>query len=280
MITKKVNVNSDLLIGGSDKEYWIRLPKSGFMFLHPKELITFGGKGKYLMTIQYSSDTDFNIFRFSNDRHNSIQTIDEKCLTAREWEAYFYKYKIEIYDTLGHKIVVPDAGEKIMNDKAEKPEDVILLHANKHSGDIQKDKKFDCEDNCPYCNDDVILIKPQYLLPVYDDIQWAKIYKNFKCLICGSEFWEVWTAYEDGYHFPDVDEDYFDEIGDYTDSYYDDRHDAYSADFDKAMKTGDLCLVDASYEHTIIELPLEVKVHILDLPYKYQYPIYRRSNNS
>ena len=36
-----------------------------------------------------------------------------------------------------------------MNDNKEKPEDIILECISKHSGDIKKDKKFDCEDNCP-----------------------------------------------------------------------------------------------------------------------------------
>jgi hypothetical protein len=277
-LNQKVKVNREChLIGETDKEYLIRLPKSDFMFLHPKDLISFGEKGKFLMTIQYSSDSCFNISRFSKERHNPIQVVDEKCLTSSEWEAYFYKYKIESYDTQGHKIVAPDEKEQIVNNKKEKPEDIILQNANKHSGDIQKDKKFDCENNCPYCNDDVINIEPQHVLPVYDDIEWADIYKYFKCLICGVEFWEHWTACSDNYYWPDDNEAYYDEFGDYTDLYYSDRHDAYCKDFDEAMKTGDLCLVDASYECTIIKLPFETKNRVSVLPNGYKYPIYRRS---
>ena len=45
---------------------------------------------------------------------------------------------------------------------------------------------------------------------------------------------------------------------------------------EEAMKTGDLWLVDASYHYTIIKLPFYEKEDIAELPYKYQYPIYKR----
>ena len=153
---------------------------------------------------------------------------------------------------------------------------IILKKSNIHHGDINKDSRFDCENNCPYCNNEVICIKPQYVFPNYEFIEWADIYKKFRCKLCGKEFWEVWYASVDKYYYPDDEADYFDEIGDYTDSYYNDRYDDYCGSFEKAVKTGDLCLVDASYQYTIIKFPFYEKEIVANLPYKYNYPIYRR----
>ncbi|MHC4782899.1 MAG: hypothetical protein ACYTE0_07585 [Planctomycetota bacterium] len=164
-----------------------------------------------------------------------------------------------------------------MNDKKNELRDIVLPYANKHTRDIHRDRKFDCENNCPYCNNEKICIQPQYVLPDYeDDIQWADIYIKFKCLICGGEFWELWTTCADNYHWSDDDGNYFDEYGDYTDLYYNDRYNAYCESFEEALKTGGLWLVDASYQHTIIKLPFYEKDAAADLPHKYQYPIYRR----
>ena len=161
-----------------------------------------------------------------------------------------------------------------MSFKDNQTEDVILTKANKHSGDINIDKQFYCKDNCPYCNGETICIKPQYVLPDYDDIAWADIYKNFKCNLCGKEFWEVWGAYVDNYYYPDDDGDYFDEIGDYTDAYYEDRQDAYCESFEQTVKTGYLETV-ALYKYTVIEPPVDEEEYISELSHKDNYPIYR-----
>ena len=161
-----------------------------------------------------------------------------------------------------------------MSCKENELEDEVLEIANVHHGDIKKDSKFKCKNNCPYCNDEVICIKLQYVLPVYDDITWADIYKNFKCKLCGKEFWEVWYANIDKYYYSDDEADYFDEIDDYTDAYYKDRQDAYCESFEQAIKTGYLGTV-ASYRYTVIEPPVDEEEYISELSHKDNYPIYR-----
>ena len=163
-----------------------------------------------------------------------------------------------------------------MSDKEVEIEDRILDVSNKHHGDINKDEFFDCENNCPYCNDEKICIKPQYILPVYEDIGQADIYKNYMCLLCGKEFWEAWYACEEDYCYPDDQNYYFDEFGDYTDAYYHEHFDAYCQSFQQAIESGNLEEV-ASYKYTMIDLPLYAeRKRISELRNKYNYPIYRR----
>ena len=162
-----------------------------------------------------------------------------------------------------------------MNDQLD---DITLPHANKHTGDVNDvHAKLYCKNNCPYCNDETICIKPQYISRDDEDIEWANIYKNFKCLICDNEFWEFWTCCEDDYYFDDDVWEYFNEIDDYTDLYYEDRHDAYCKSFNEAIRTGDLLLIDATYEYTMVELPCDIELYYdAEMNSENQYPIYRR----
>ncbi len=147
--------------------------------------------------------------------------------------------------------------------------ETMIIKANTHQGDISKDKKFDCESNCPYCNDKMVNIKLQYVLPVcddidcpspvYEDIHYAYLYKKYKCQICGKEFWEEWYANVDYYTYSDGSHpEYYDEIGDYTDVFYENRYGPYRKHFEEAIESGFLRIV-ASYMHTTIVSPVDEK---------------------
>ena len=154
-------------------------------------------------------------------------------------------------------------------------EDVVLTRANIHHGDLKKDKRFDCKDNCPYCNNEMICIKLQYVLPVYTNIKRAHIYKSFKCQVCGKEFWEVWYACEHNYYIPDDEDYYYNQVGYYTDAYYDERQDAYCQSFGQALETGDWEIV-ASYLYTVITPHVDEKKYISELSHKRSHTIFRR----
>ena len=160
----------------------------------------------------------------------------------------------------------------------EKKEDVILENASIHHGDIHKDDWFDCENNCPYCNNEVVYIKLRYVLPVYDSIAFAEIYRNFTCELCDKEFWEIWGASADNYFFSDDNDDYFNEFDDYTDAYYDDRYDAYCKAFEEAIKTGYVAIV-GSYRCTVITPPVDEIKFSSKLLENDKYPVYRSRNH-
>ena len=83
-----------------------------------------------------------------------------------------------------------------MNNVWPEPKDVVLKRANIHHSDITDEIELDCENNCPYCNDQVICIRPIgfYLQYYQGDMD---ILKRMKCLICSKEFWEIWGVFED-----------------------------------------------------------------------------------
>ena len=91
---KRVESRSNSLKGENYNEYLIKLPKSEFMFWHPKELVHFRGKKNYLMIISYEEGKYFHVFRNGKGKYNRDQVIDEMCLTTSMWEQYFCQYKV------------------------------------------------------------------------------------------------------------------------------------------------------------------------------------------
>ncbi len=128
-----------------------------------------------------------------------------------------------------------------------------MSEANRHSGDINFDTKFDCKNNCPYCNDYVIHIQ---LLSIYPSVNCLhyndEIYKKYICLRCGKEFWEVYYFINDG-------EDY----------------DWCIDVFELSRESGNMEDV-AEYICTILEKPQEEEQYLSELHPTYKYPGYRR----
>ena len=91
---KTVCANSNLIKREKNNKYLIKLPKSDFMFWHPKELVHLSGKNNYLMTISYSENAHVDVFCNGKGKYNRDQVIDEMHLTISEWEQYFYQYKV------------------------------------------------------------------------------------------------------------------------------------------------------------------------------------------
>ena len=167
-----------------------------------------------------------------------------------------------------------------MNNKDMELEDIVITKCNIHHGDIANDYKFDCENNCPYCNDQIICIKLQYVLPVSRNAEYDGSYKHFECQLCGKEFGEIWEANERDYYYPsDEDYDFSDDLDDYSDAYFEaylhERHNAFCHSYDQAIETGNLCTV-ALYKYTIITPTIYENKCYSELRNRHNYPIYRR----
>ena len=91
---KEIYTNSNLLKGEKSGKYLIKLPKSDFMFWHPKELVHLSGKKNYFMTINYDEGDYFHVFCNGKGKYNRDRVMDEMYLTTSEWEKYFYQYKV------------------------------------------------------------------------------------------------------------------------------------------------------------------------------------------
>ena len=89
MAMKKVSANSNLKKDETDKGYLIKLPKTDYLFWHPRELVSFSGKKDYLMTIHYSDNSLFTVFRYGRGLTTSKKIIEEKELSVAEFEEFF-----------------------------------------------------------------------------------------------------------------------------------------------------------------------------------------------
>lgn len=88
---KKVIANSNLIQAETPKAVLIKLPKSEFLFWHPAKCVRTDGKGGYRLSISYTDDFKFKIFRNGKGRYNSHEKIEEREITSKEFEAYFGK---------------------------------------------------------------------------------------------------------------------------------------------------------------------------------------------
>ena len=85
----RVSVNANLIQRRTERAVLIKLPKSEFRFWHPGKLVRQTGKNGYYMTISYTDDFEFNIFRTGNGKYNANEKIEERRLTGAEFEKYF-----------------------------------------------------------------------------------------------------------------------------------------------------------------------------------------------
>ena len=93
MAMKKVSANSNLKKDETGKEYLLKLPKTDYLFMHPIELVSFSGTNDYLMTIHYSEDSQFTIFRYGKGLTTSNTVIEKKEISVAKFEEYFNQHK-------------------------------------------------------------------------------------------------------------------------------------------------------------------------------------------
>lgn len=91
---KKVQANSNIVKCRKNNKYLIKLPKTKFSFLCPQEYVHFTGNNNGSVIIYYTDDTQIHAFRYGKGQDNSRQIIDERYMSAGEWEQYFYQYKV------------------------------------------------------------------------------------------------------------------------------------------------------------------------------------------
>lgn len=86
---KSVTANSNLIQAGTAKAMLIKLPKSDLKFWHPVKLVRTSGKDGYRMTVSYTDDFTFKAFRTGQGRYNFKDKIEERELSAAEFEKFF-----------------------------------------------------------------------------------------------------------------------------------------------------------------------------------------------
>ena len=86
---KNIVINSNNVVTATDKAVLIKIPRSKLKFWHPAKLVRYKGKNNYLISIGYTDDFNFKLFRNGEGRHNQKEIIEELHLSAQEFEEYF-----------------------------------------------------------------------------------------------------------------------------------------------------------------------------------------------
>lgn len=81
---EKIKCNSNLIQAKTDKALLIKLPKQKFKFWHPIKLCRLSGKSDFELTISFTSDFVFKLFRNGEGKTTWNKVIEEKELTAEQ----------------------------------------------------------------------------------------------------------------------------------------------------------------------------------------------------
>ena len=86
---KNVKGNSNLIQVTTETSVLIKLPNSKFKFWHPKKCVKTSGKNNYLMSIGYTDEFVFKIFRNGEGSHSKFKVIEEKTISVEDFEAFW-----------------------------------------------------------------------------------------------------------------------------------------------------------------------------------------------
>lgn len=86
---KNLEANSNLIQTDTGTAVLIKIPKQDFVFWHPAKLVRTSGKNGYKMSIGYTDDFTFKIFKQGKGKYNKFAKIDEREITAEKMRAYF-----------------------------------------------------------------------------------------------------------------------------------------------------------------------------------------------
>lgn len=86
---KKVTTNSNLIQHETERAVLIKLPKSEFKFWHPSKCCRTSGKSGYRLSISYTDEFTFRVFRNGKGQWNKGTVLEKKELTVKQFESCF-----------------------------------------------------------------------------------------------------------------------------------------------------------------------------------------------
>ncbi len=90
MAWNNLELNSNLVKVDTGKATLIKIPKTKYLFWHPSKLVRTFGKGGYMISIGYTEDFTFKVFRNGEGKHNFMEKIEEYELEATEFIDRFF----------------------------------------------------------------------------------------------------------------------------------------------------------------------------------------------
>jgi hypothetical protein len=89
---KNFKINSNCIEARTEKAMLIKIPDSDFKFWHTSKLVRFEGKKGDIISIGFTDEFKFKLFRTGNSTHNSREKLEEITMSASELvEKYFNK---------------------------------------------------------------------------------------------------------------------------------------------------------------------------------------------
>ena len=89
---KNIEINVQNIDFNTEKSVLIKMPHNsdydGYKFWHPSKLVR-NGSNSYAVKIGYTDDFIFKLKKFGNGKYNKFKVIDEKEITAEEFEKSF-----------------------------------------------------------------------------------------------------------------------------------------------------------------------------------------------
>lgn len=86
---KNLIANSNLVQTDTGRAVLIKVPGTDYVFWHPDKLVRQGGKGGYRMSIGYTDEFKFKLFKPGKGKYNQSDKFDEHEIDASEMEKYF-----------------------------------------------------------------------------------------------------------------------------------------------------------------------------------------------
>ena len=91
---QNIEFNSNNVQAETAKSVLIKVPGSKLKFWHPAKLVRYKGKNGYLVSIGFTNEFTFKLFRNGEGQYNQNEKIEEIELTANEFVERFFKEEV------------------------------------------------------------------------------------------------------------------------------------------------------------------------------------------
>lgn len=86
---RSVEGHSSLIQAQTERAVLIKLPKEDWLFWHPAKLVRTAGKNGYRLSVSFTEEFEFKLFKNGKGKWNKLSKISENTISAREFESYW-----------------------------------------------------------------------------------------------------------------------------------------------------------------------------------------------
>ncbi len=90
MTWKNIEFNSNNIQSETGRATLIKIPKCEYKFWHPSKLVRKFGKRNYMLSLGYTDDFTFKVFKNGKGKYNCFEKVEELELSATEFIDRFF----------------------------------------------------------------------------------------------------------------------------------------------------------------------------------------------